>query len=192
MRKKILTLITAIALTSILAVSSLVAVSQAWFPSKSEYVSFDFQGVYLRGVSVVDNASAPNLIKVTGNNTLIQGNLTVDGKTYSYPQDFSVNSTFQMEYSAVTGEGIVRVQNTLTFNMANNASITVWGVGRVSGFPSTATGSFNNTKLDGEFQLTGTEQFTSVNGFGLQNGRYPPPDMNLNGHMFGYIRGWSL
>ena len=191
MRKRFL--IFALTLAAVLAISSLVALSQAWHLSKSDYVSFDFQGVYVRGVSTVDNTSAPNLIKITGNNTLINGNLTIDGKTYFYPQDFSINSTFQIEYSAVTGEGINRVQNTLTFNMANNPTITIWGVTRITGFPSSPlTGSFNNTKIDGEFQLTGTEQLSTVNGFGLQSGRYLPPDMNLNGHIFGYIRGWPL
>jgi hypothetical protein len=191
MRKRFLIL--TITLVAVLTISSMAALSQAWHPSKPDYVSFDFQGVYVKGVSTADNTSAPNLIIVTGNNTLINGNLTIDGKTFFYPQDFSTNSTFQIEYSAVTGEGINRVQNTLTFNMANNSTITMWGVVRITGFPSSPlTGSFNNTKLDGEFQLTGTKQLSTVNGFGLQSARYLPPDMNLNGHIFGYIRGWPL
>jgi hypothetical protein len=182
-----------ITLVSVLIFSSLVAVSQAWHPFKANNVSFDFQGVYARGVSTADNSSAPNLIIIKGNNILINGNLTIDDKTYVYPKDFSINSTFQLSYSAITGEGINRVQNTLTFNMTNNPTITIWGVAQITGFPSNPlTGSFNNTKLDGEFQLTGTEQLSTVNGFGLQNGRYLPPDMNLNGHIYGYISGWPF
>jgi len=176
-----------IILTTILLASSMLAVTQAWWQrDRSEYVTYDL--MQDEGPSVIismDNSSFP-IVVVESISSMIAGNITIGDKMYTYPDDFTYNDTLYIERNVITGEGIVRVHKVFTFNVQGNPTLESWLVVRMTGLildPNTGQPvNPANIHTEGQFKLTGTRRFASVDGFGLER----------DFHHFGFIKGWPM
>jgi hypothetical protein len=193
-------LLLTITLGVLLSTSSIIAVSQAWGPKKPsrEYVGYDFKVVYGPvTVTYVDASGAPNLIIVEHFvDSAVEATLTIDDKTYSYPDDFDIAVTHHVEFNALTGEGLVRTVGTFTFKMFGQPTLTFWGVARMTGFWQAPDGTLMNPedfRGQGQFELTGTKRFIKVEGFGFGDTMFNPPEYtNQYVHQIGFIKGWPL
>ena len=193
-------LLLAITLGVLLSTSSIIAVSQAWGPKKpsKEYVGYDFKVVYGPvTVTYVDASGAPQLIIVEHVvDSAVEATLTIDDKTYSYPNDFAIAVTHHVEFNALTGEGVVRTAGTFTFKVPGYPTLTFWGVARMTGFWQGPDGTLINPedfRGQGQFELTGTKCFNKVDGFGLGDTMFNPPEYtNQYVHQIGFIKGWPL
>ena len=197
-RKNILIL--TISLLTLLVASSAIAVSQAWWPhiSKSEYVGYDLKVVYGPvTVTYVDASGAPELVIVEH---IIENasecTITIDDEVYSYPNDFDIAATHHIELNALTGNGLVRTDGTFSFKLPGRPTLAFWGVARITGFLQTPDGTLINPedfRGQGEFELTGTKCFSKVEGFGLGDTMFNPPEYtNQYVHQIGFIKGWPL
>ena len=199
MKRKIM-LIVAVSLLMVLSASSIIAVSQAWRPinPKSEYVGYDLKVVYGPvTVTYVDATGAPELVIVEHIiKNASECTITIDDKVYSYPDDFDITATHHIELNALTGNGLVRTECAFTFKLPGCPTLMFWGVARITGFLQTPDGTLINPedfRGQGEFELTGTKRFSKVEGFGLGNTMFNPPEYtNQYVHQIGYIKGWPL
>jgi hypothetical protein len=197
-RKNVLLL--AITLVVLLSASSVIAVSQAWGLRKpnKEYVSYDLKVVYGSvTVTYVDASGAPELIIIEhAVESAIEATITIDNEVHSYPGDFDIAVTHHIELNALTGEGLVRTAGEFTFNTPSKPTLAFWGVARITGFLQTPDGTLINPedfRGQGQFELTGTKLFNKVEGFGLGDTIfYPPEYTNQYVHQIGYIKGWPL
>ncbi len=175
------------ALTTILLASSMAAVTQAWWPwNKPEYVAYDLRQIRAPGPTTsIDNSSFPIII-ADSSDTIISANLTIGNHVYTYPDDFTYNSTIHIERNALTGEATVTGHKIFVFNLPGKPTLESWLVLRMTGLifdPNTGQ-PVDPTKIhsEGQFKLTGTGRFASVDGFGLEQ----------DDHHFGFIKGWPL
>jgi hypothetical protein len=183
-----------------LAASSAIAVSQAWWPHifKSEYVGYDLKVVYGPvTVTYVDASGAPELVIVEHViENASECTIAIDDEVYSYPDDFDITATHHIELNALTGNGLVRTVGTFTFKLAGRPTLTFWGVARITGFLQTPDGTLINPedfRGQGDFELTGTKRFSKVEGFGLGDTMFNPPEYtNQYVHQIGFIKGWPL
>lgn len=174
-------------LATVLMASSMVAVSQAWGPNpKLEYVSYDLQQVPGPGeTTYVDASNAPELIIMEATETAIEVVITIDDEVYTYPDDFDYEGKTHIEFNAITGEGLARVEKLFIFNLPGKPVLKSWLVLRITGLimnPATGQIDPENVHSEGEFRLAGTRRFATVEGFGLVE------DI----HHFGFIKGWPL
>ena len=199
MKRKTMLIVT-VSLLVVLSASSIIAVSQAWWPfkPKSEYVGYDLKVVYGPiTVTYVDASGAPELVIVEH---IIENAsecmITIDDKVYSYPDDFDITVTHHVELNALTGNGLVRTDGTFSFKLPGRPTLAFWGVARITGFLQTPDGTLINPedfRGQGDFELTGTKQFNKVEGFGLGDTVFHPPEYtNQHVHQIGYIKGWPL
>jgi hypothetical protein len=191
-------LIVTVALLMVLSASSIIAISQAWWKPKPEYVGYDLKVVYGPvTVTSVDASGAPELVIVEHIiETAVECTLTMDDKVYSYPDDFSISVAHHVELNALSGNGLVRTVGTFTFKMPGKPTLTYWGVARITGLWQTPEGTLVNPqdfRGQGEFQLSGTKLFNKVEGFGLGDTIFNPPEYtNQYVHQIGFIKGWPL
>jgi hypothetical protein len=185
-RKRVL--ISIVALTTILLVSSMVALTQAWWPwSRPEYVTYNLRQIRASSpIANIDNSSFPIII-ADSSDVMIAGNLTIGDHVYTYPNDFTYNSTLHVERNAITGDGIVTGHKIFVFfNLSGKPTLESWLVTRISGYifdPNTGQPvNPANMHSSGEFKLTGTGMLSSVDGFGLEQ----------DDHHFGFIKGWPM
>lgn len=184
MKKKILA--AAIALTAILITTSMAALAQAWWPPASTYVPYDLRQVRIPGpVTYLDDSGYPIII-VESYDTLASANLTIGDQVYTYPDDFTYNSSIHVERNALTGEATVTGHKIFTFNLPGNPTLESWLVLSMTGvFIDPNTGQPINSDdmhSNGVFRLAGTGRFASVEGFGLEKDDYH----------WGYIKGWNM
>jgi hypothetical protein len=191
--------VSVIVLLAVLMSSSMMAISQAWFPvkAKPEYVSYDLKVVYGPPASVnVDNSGAPDHIIIDHTVGALECTVTIDDKVYSYPDDFDVAVTHHVEFSAITGKGLSRSVGTFTFNLPGHPTLTFWGAARLTDFRVAPDGTFispENFRSDGNFKLTGTKKLSNVDGFGLGEVYFAPPEYTHQyAHQFGFIKDWAL
>jgi hypothetical protein len=194
-RKNILIL--TVSLLMILSASSIVAISQAWW-RKPEYAGFDLKVVYGPvTVTSVDASGAPELVIIEHViESAEECTVTIDDKVYSYPEDFDITVTHHVELNALTGNGLVRTVGTYIFKLPGRPTLTFWGVARITGLWQTPDGTLINPedfRGQGDFELTGTKRFSTVEGFGLGNTIFNPPEYtNQYVHQIGFIKGWPL
>jgi hypothetical protein len=185
MKRKTL-LISIVVLATVLMASSMIAVSQAWWKPKPEYVGYDLRQVIGGGeITYVDATGAPELIIMEATDTMSEGTLTIDDQAYTYPNDFDYNGIAHIELNAITGEADVRLKKTFTFKMHGKPTLESWAVLHTTGYiPDPVTGVVDpeNLHSEGVFKLTGTGRFALVDGFGLEK----------DTHHFGFIKGWPL
>lgn len=150
-----------------------------------EYVSYKFDAVLSNPVVTV--VATPPTIVIEGYRPAagVQScTVTIDGETYSYPEDFSYSENFRLEGNVVTKEGILEVETVLTFNLPGKPTITEWLFGKVTNM---GTG---NMVLNGAFYLSGTKMFYKVEGGGI------PASTQVNGVDYalhiGEMKGWPL
>jgi hypothetical protein len=180
-------LISTVALMTVLVASSMIAATQAWWwrplTPNEEYIRYDLYSVPAEGeVIYIDDSGAPELIIVESTDTIIEGNLTIGGQVYTYPEDFDYEGITYGEINALTGEGESRIEKTFIFNLPANPTLKCWAVMHFTGFTALDEGEPAEISTEGEFQLTGTKQFATVEGFGIIQ----------NLHHFGFIKGWPL
>lgn len=192
-------LVVTVALLMVLSASSIIAISQAWWSQKpkSEYAGYDLKVVFGPPTSVnVDNSGAPELIVIEHIAGAIEANVTIDDKVYLYPDDFDITVSHHVEYNAITGKGFCRNEGTFTFKLSGRPTLTFWGVSRLTDFRVASDGTFispENCRGEGEFKLTGTKRLSNVEGFGLGDMYFAPPEYTHQYvHQIGYIKGWSL
>lgn len=83
-----------------------------------------------------------------------------------------------IEFNAITGEGLARVEKTFIFNWPGKPILKSWATLHVTGLSQPPDPE--NVHSQGQFTLTGTRRFRSVEGLGLVD------DL----HHFGFIKGW--
>lgn len=153
--------------------------------TRKEYVDYQFDAVLSN--PVVSVVATPPTIVIEGYRPAsgVQScTVTVDGETYSYPEDFSYSENFRLEGNVVTKEGVLEVETVLTFNLPGKPTITEWLFGKVTNM---GTG---NMVLDGAFFLTGTKMFNKVEGGGITaSTQISGVDYALH---IGGMKGWPL
>jgi hypothetical protein len=197
-RNKIL--IIATTLIVLLSISSFFAVSQAWELRKpnKEYVGYDLKAVYGSvTITSLDASGAPELIIIEHSvQSAVEATITIANKVYVYPDDFEIAVTHHIEFNALTGEGLVRTAGEFTFKAPSKPTLMFWGVAQITGLWQTPEGTLINPedfRGKGQFELTGTRLFNKVEGFGLGDTIfYPPEYTNQYVHQMGYIKGWPL
>jgi hypothetical protein len=200
-RRTVLTSI--VVISTLLIASSIIAISQAWWPQKPKpkYVGYEVEATV--GPSIItdfDPSGAPNIAIEGTHDSLLEGTITINDKVYSYPDDFEWTAYFHIEVNAITGEGFIRSVNTFTFKLRGRPAITCWIISRITGMTLSPAGELvapQNIKFEGSFQLSGTNQFDKVEGFGLEKGHMIPiqgdeTTYTNNVHHFGFIKGWPL
>jgi hypothetical protein len=190
-------LIVAVSLLMVLLASSIIAVSQAWWKPKPEFVGYDLKVVFGPPTDVnVDNSGAPALIVLEHVVGAIEANVTIEDMVYSYPDDFDITVTHHVEFNAITGKGLSRNEGTITFKLHGRPTLTFWGVARLTDFRVAPDGTFispEDFRAEGDFKLTGNKRLSDVEGFGLGEVYFAPPEyLHQYVHQFGYIKGWSL
>jgi len=187
MKKKTLS-ICIIVLATVLIASSMIAVSQAWWPFfKPEYVGYDLIQVMGDGELInMDASGAPERIITESTDTMTEGTLTIGDHVYTYPDDFDYKGNIYFEFNAITGEGLARIEKTLIFNLPGKPTLKSWLLVHMTGIIlDPVTGEVvdpDNIQSSGEFKLTGTGRFAQVEGFGIEKAT----------HHFGFIKGWPL
>ena len=196
-RKNILIL--TISLLTLLAASSMIAVSQAWWPirHKPEYVGYNFEITNYEGpLTYIDTSGAPNVIFEGVSGEIVECTITIDDNVYTYPEDFNYSHSYHLEFNVFTGNGFLISEAVLTFNLPGRPTITNWLVSQVSGMRIYPNGTYvapDEVKYEGRFEVSGTKQFSRVEGFGLGEAYIMPPDYVKNyGNNLGYIKGWPL
>jgi hypothetical protein len=190
-------LIVTVALLMVLSASSIIAISQAWWKPKPEYVGYDLKVVFGQPTGVdVDNSGAPELIILEHVVGAIEANVTIDDNVYSYPDDFDIIVTHHVEFNAITGKGLCRNEGIITFKLHGCPTLTYWGVARLKDFRVAPDGTFispEDFRAEGDFKLTGNKRLSNVDGFGLGEVYFAPPEYTHQYvHQFGYIKGWTL
>jgi hypothetical protein len=132
----------------------------------------------------MDNSSFP-IVTAESSDIMVSGNITIGNKVYTFPNDFTYNSTLHVERNAITGDGIVTAHKVFTFiNLPGKPTLDSWLVTRISGYifdPVTgAPVNPANMHSSGEFKLTGTGALSNVDGFGLEQ----------DDHHDGFIKSW--
>jgi hypothetical protein len=161
MNRKILILTKTLIVLSILSTFFVSSVGANRGQTKKDYVEYRFDAILTD--AVVNIEVTPPTIVIEGyrppsgvQNCVV----TINGDTYSYPEDFDYNESFRIIGNIITGEGVLEVKTVFTFNLPGNPTITEWLSGQVTGI---GTG---NMVLDGSFYLTGNKMFNKVDGGG--------------------------
>lgn len=197
MKRKTVLFLT-LAMVTVLSTSSMVSLSQAWWPTvypKPDYVGYSMKAICGPSViTYVDASAAPTLVILEAMcGEVIDCNITIGDKVYYYPDDFDYTYTNYMEINAITGEGIGRVETTITFHTPWQPIITVWGISRMTDFgfkPDGTNATPETARAEGEYKLTGTRN--NMEGFGVSEAYFLSPEhVDLYTYEFGYIKGWS-
>jgi len=199
MLKRKNSLILTVSLLTLLAASSIIATSQAWWPMKRkpEYVGYSFELINYEGpLTYVDTSGAPNVVFEGVSGEILKCTVTIDDKVYTYPEDFNYSHSYHLEFNVFTGEGFLRSESILTFNLPGHPTISNWIVSQASGLRIYPNGTYvapEEVKYEGRFEVTGTKQFSRVEGFGLDESYLIPPEYTKNyANSLGYIKGWPL
>jgi hypothetical protein len=197
--KRKTTLILTISLLVLLSVSSVIAISQAWWPMKHkpEYVGYTLEIINGEGpLTYIDTSDLPNIIFEGVSGDIVECTVTIDDKVYTYPDDFNYSHSYHLEFNAMTGKGFLRSEAIITFNLPGHPTITTWIVSQASGIRLYPNGTYitpEEVKYESRFEVSGTKQFNKVEGFGLGEAYLMPPEYTKNyANNLGYIKGWPL
>jgi hypothetical protein len=196
MRRKTISVLAAAILVIVLVTSPVLLMTAAHLQTPDQsYVGFDSKLVPSPSISTyVDNSSLPNLlVRDLVTNSLYVGNITINGHVYVYPNDFNYSSNLHVELNPNTGNGFARNNCTIVFNVPGQPILMTWIVVKFSGLyvlPNGTTIAQNYTGYS-TFKLTGTGITSQVDGFGIGEAYYIPPNYTQQfQHAFGYIKGW--
>lgn len=153
--------------------------------TKKEYVDYEFNAVLSDPVVTVEGSPTNMIIEGYRPPSGVQSCVvTINGESYTYPEDFDYNENFRAEGNMITGEGTLEVITVLTFNLPGNPTLTEYMYGQVTGL---GTGSM---VLNGQFFVTGTKMFMTVEGGGT------PLSTQAGGVDYalhiGAIKGWPF
>ena len=136
----------------------------------------------------VDNSGAPTLIIAEGyrpSTSVYECTVTINGKTYSYPEDFNYEEQYHMEMHPLIKEADLTVETTLTFNLPGHPTLKESLTSKLTNMGTP------EATYDGTFILTGTKMFCKVTGGGSEEGYYEgeAPNRILIIHHTGLIKG---
>jgi hypothetical protein len=192
-------LILTLSLLTLLSASSVIAISQAWWPMKpkSEYVGYEVEGITgAATITYVDTSDAPNIIIESIFEDIVEFTITIDGNMYSYPEDFDIISTHYAEFNAATGTGFTRVEGAFIFKLPGRPTLNYNVVSRTTGFKMAPDGTLltpGDIRIEGDMKVSGNRMFNKAEGFGLTESYYVAPEYTqMYHHQFGVIKGWPL
>lgn len=185
MNRKILILAETLIVLSILSTLFVSTVAANRGQTKKNYVDYRFEAVLTDAVVSIEVTPPTIVIEGYRPPSGVQSCVvTINGESYSYPEDFDYNENFRIVGNIITKEGVLEVKTVLTFNLPGNPTITEWLSGQVTGI---GTG---NMALDGSFYLTGTKMFNKVEGGGTPfSTQVEWVDYALH---IGLIKGWPF
>jgi hypothetical protein len=172
-------------LSSVLAATLVLGAAAYWGQPREVYVSYRFKATLVD--PVVTTTINPPYVIVDGYRPpagILSCNLTINNKTYVYPQDFSYQETFHVEANQVTGKSIMQVTTTFIFNMPGHPVLTEYLTQQ-----ATRVG-LDSTVDDSVFYLTGTKAFNKVDGGGFTES-YGVNGVDYAIHI-GLIKGWPF
>jgi len=172
-------------LCTVLAASLILGATANWGREQKIYVDYKFQAV-LDNPVVTTTVNPPFLI-VDGYRPAsgIQScNVTINNKTYFYPDDFNYQENFHVEANQNTGKSIMQVTTTLTFKIPGRPTLTEYLT-----LQSTRTGP-NTSTDDSQFYLTGTKTFRNIEGGGFAES-YGISGTDYALHI-GLLKGWPF
>ena len=183
MKRKIVCI--GVLLCAVLAASLILGTTANWGWEQRGYVGYKFQAVL--DSPVITTSLEPPILTVDGYRPasgVKSCNVTINDKTYFYPDDFSYKETFHVEANQITGKGIMQVTTTLTFNLPGRPSITEY-------LTTSFTRTGPNTATDeSQFYLTGTRLFGGIDGGGfIESYGVSGTDYALH---IGLVKGWPL
>lgn len=156
--------------------------------NKKEWKSYDLEGILLE---IADSTTTQNgpIVIIDGTRLpagVVEMTATIDGITYSYPEDFDYSEHFHLELNVATTPptGTLTVETVLTFNLPGNPEIKEWIV----------AGTTPAMGFSGTFQLSGTKMFNKVEGEGPDVAVQKPygSGMALYASHIGLIKGWPF
>jgi hypothetical protein len=175
----------AVLLCVVLAASLILGATANWGRDQRVYVGYKFQAV-LDNPVVTTSLNPPFLI-VDGYRPAsgIQScNVTINNKTYFYPDDFSYQETFHVEANQMTGKGIMQVTTTLIFDLPGHPVLTEY-------LTTSFTRTGPNTVTDeSQFYLTGTRMLGGIEGGGFAES-YGISGTDYALHI-GLVKGWPF
>lgn len=192
-RKKLF--VVTLAILAILT-SSIVAVS-AWrfVKPKPEYVVYDLK-VKLNPMAAVttftDDSNYPIIVtdSYMTDGGVVQANVTINGEVYTYPEDFDYNYTAHLDLNYETGNGLIIIQETLTFKkLPGHPTLKGRAEEKATGLIIIPEIDISNLEYFGNYQISGTRMFRNVEGDGMgMEGQ----STGLVARHFGLIKGWPL
>jgi hypothetical protein len=193
------TVLASLALIAVLAASAMLLVPQAQTDSQStaqDYVGYETRIIQNEPTILsIDNSSMPQLLIIEQQiDGLTEGNLTINGQVYVYPDDFNFSSYQYVALNPMTGEGFVRINGNITLNMTEPSTLCHWVVAHFTGLLLDPNGTMlapENYTSTSTFRLSGTGMLSDVDGFGVGVSSFVPPNYTTQAiHQFGFIKGW--
>ena len=184
MKKKIV--LPVILLCTVLAATLVLGVTANWGHTRNEYVDYKFQAVL--NDPVVTVSGSPPIMIIDGYRPasgIVSCNVTINNKTYVYPNDFSYKETFHVEANQATGKSIMKVTTTLTFfKLPGHPVITEYLTQQANQVGA------DTTVDDSVFYLIGTKTCSNVEGGGFTES-YGVSGTDYAIHI-GLIKGWPF
>lgn len=112
--------------------------------------------------------------------------VTINGVTYTYPEDFSYNETFHIEANQLTNKSVITVTTTLIFNLPNMPTLTEYMTSQATRYGSTIVTD------EGVFYVTGSGIFSRVNGGGFVTSTGDAATSVDYARHIGLINGWPI
>ena len=194
MKRKAVILAT-IAVLAIL--TSSVLVTSAWYfvKPKPEYVVYDLKlrlNPYATVTTFTDDSNFPIVVtdSYMTDGGVVQANVTIDGRVFTYPEDFDYNYTAHLDLNYETGYGFIIIQETLTFkHLPGHPTLNGRAEEKATGLILVPELNIDNLEYFGNYQISGTKMFKNVQGDGMGT---EGQSTGLVTRHFGLIKGWPL
>lgn len=196
MNKKVLIAIVALLVTAMIA-TPLLGIAEAckkgqhrgW--NKKMIVGYDFEATLGAPVYTYDESGLPDIIigeSYRPSTSVLECTVTINGETYSYPEDFDYEELGYIEIYPLIGEAKLIVETTLTFNLPGNPTLKEYLEAKLTNMGTP------DAKIEGVFILEGTKMFQKVIGGGREEAYdegVPPNRVMITSHI-GLIKGWPF
>lgn len=185
-------LATVMAATSLLGIAEACMWGQRHGWNKKVIVGYDFEATLGAPVyTVYDESGLPDIIigeSYRPSESVLECNVTINGVTYFYPEDFDYEELGYIEIYPLIGEAVLIVDTTLTFHLPGNPALQEHLKAKLTNLGTP------EAKIEGAFILEGTKMFRNVFGGGREeayNEGVPPNRVMITSHI-GLIKGWPL
>jgi hypothetical protein len=197
LNKKVLTaavamLAVAMAATSLLGTADACKGGRHMWWSKKAIVGYDFEATLGAPVyTYYDESGLPDIIigeSYRPAESVLECTVTINGKTYSYPEDFEYEELGYIEIYPLIGEAKLIVDTTFTFNMPGHPTLKEHLEAKLTNMGTP------DAEIKGAFILEGTKMFHKVTGGGREDAHHEgvPPDLLMITSHVGLIKGWPL
>ena len=192
MNKKLLGVMATLLICVIIVTSILGTVAASKGHNKKMIVGYDFEAVLGAPVYTrYDESGLPDIIigeSYRPSSSVLECNITINGETYYYPEDFEYEELGYIEIYPLLGEAKLIVDTTLTFNMPGNPTLKEHLEAKLTNMGTP------EAKIVGAFIIEGTKMFNNVVGGGREdayNEGVPPDRVMITSHI-GLIKGWPF